>query len=107
MHAEGVQRVVVTELGFERAASEVTNDPRSEAHRDRFPCPVLAPTTAQIELLFDKSRTLALAESVGLRVPRTEVVKAGAEIDEVVDRVRLPAIEPGESLEILLPRRPG
>lgn len=41
----------------------------------RYPAKVLIPSPAQIELLFNKKNTLALAESCGVSIPRTMIVR--------------------------------
>ena len=61
-------------------------------HKDELPVPFLGPGREQIELLFDKERTLDLAGRLGLRVPRTIAVTGETPVSTIYETMELPVI---------------
>lgn len=53
---------------------------------------VALPPLDMIELANDKSRLIPFAESIGVPVPETTFLKDGESIEELADRIRLPAV---------------
>jgi predicted ATP-grasp superfamily ATP-dependent carboligase len=96
----------VTEAVGRFSATEIL--PTSEAaimacstHREVLPVPFLGPTPEQIELLFDKERTLELAGRLGLRVPRTLAVTGTTPVADIYAALDLPVILKAGSSELL------
>jgi predicted ATP-grasp superfamily ATP-dependent carboligase len=70
--------------------------------RDHLAPELLGPSTEQIELLFDKSKTLLLAQSAGVATPRSQTVTRETMASLSENDVELPAvIKPGRSESII------
>ncbi len=60
--------------------------------RDRFACPVAAPSLAHIRRANDKSRALAAARKAGVPIPPTWTPESPEELEELRPSLRLPAV---------------
>ena len=65
-----------------------------DGHRDRFDPRVklAAPTTAALRTVLDKSQTLAVAQRLGIPVPRTEQPRSTADIEALCADFPFPAV---------------
>jgi predicted ATP-grasp superfamily ATP-dependent carboligase len=62
------------------------------AHRDRLPARLPLPPLATLRRANDKSAALAIARKAGVPIPVTYAPEDDEELDDVVRRVRLPAV---------------
>ena len=62
------------------------------AHRDRIPARLPVPPLAALRRANDKSSALAIARKVGVPIPITYAPEDDEELEEVISRLRLPAV---------------
>lgn len=69
--------------------------------RNRLRAAPIIPTDTQIDLLFSKAKTMRLAESVGLVVPKSIHVAPGAPLPKEVFELDFPVVVKSETSELL------
>jgi len=65
----------------------------------------IVPTDSEIDLLFSKAKTMRLAESVGIAVPKTIRVSPGASLPEEMFKLSFPLVIKSETSELLAQNR--
>jgi predicted ATP-grasp superfamily ATP-dependent carboligase len=71
-------------------------------HRSELSCVPIIPLEREIETTFSKAKTLALADSLGIAVPKTIHITAANQCDIDKIELRLPVAVKSESSEVML-----